>query len=63
MVRRAARDRARCNPGAVLLWIQLLVAARVLAGGVSLLVVGALVTGGIVVLLGGVWVGSCVRRL
>ncbi|MEU6701419.1 hypothetical protein [Pseudonocardia sp. NPDC046786] len=30
---------------------------------VSLLVVGALVTGGIVVVLGGVWVGSCVRRL
>jgi hypothetical protein len=44
-------------------WIQLLLAALVLAGGVALLTVGALVTGGIVALLGGVWVGSCVRRL
>ncbi|BBG05088.1 MULTISPECIES: hypothetical protein [Pseudonocardia] len=47
----------------MLLWLELLVAALVLAGGVALLVVGALVTGVIVVLLGGVWVGSCVRRL
>ncbi|MEV1292265.1 hypothetical protein [Pseudonocardia sp. NPDC049635] len=47
----------------MLLWIQLLVAALVLAGGVALLVVGALVSGGIVVLLGGVWVGSCLRRV
>ena len=46
-----------------MIWLQLLVAALVLAGGVALLVVGALVTGGIVALLGGVWVGACVRRL
>lgn len=44
-------------------WIQLLLAALVLAGGVALLVVGALVTGGIVTLLGGVCVVGCLRRL
>lgn len=46
-----------------MIWLELLVAALILAGGVALLTVGALVTGGIVVLFGGVWVGSCVRRL
>ncbi|MBP2365416.1 hypothetical protein [Pseudonocardia parietis] len=46
-----------------MIWLQLLVAALVLAGGVALLAVGALVTGGLVALLGGVWVGACVRRL
>lgn len=46
-----------------MIWVQLLLAALVLAGGVALLTVGALLTGGIVAVLGGVWVGACVRRL
>ena len=50
------------HPGAVI-WVQLLLAALVLAGGVALLTVGALLTGGIVAVLGGMWVGACVRRL
>ncbi|WP_156819518.1 hypothetical protein [Pseudonocardia sp. HH130630-07] len=44
-------------------WVQLLLAALVLAGGVALLTVGALVSGGVVALAGVVWVVFCVRRL
>lgn len=45
------------------IWLQLVLAALVLAAGVALLVVGAYVSGAVVALAGGVWVGFCVRRL
>lgn len=46
-----------------MIWIQLLLAALVLAGGVALLTVGAVLTGVLVALAGGVWVVLCLRRL